>query len=189
MLKSILLFLKSHAIATGVITTVIVGSAGVGIPIAIESYNLDKNVKENLSLLEKKENILNNESKKEIINHIEIDNLQNTTIVKLISNDMLFIDYKEINIRVLNDSSILLDDRLNLLKIILSNIDDKDEGTEYIHLFGSGYIDINTSKNACSILYSNSNIGLCNVLKEKSYISSYKIGKKKNIIIYNKVNR
>lgn len=132
---------------------------------------------------------INNESKKEIINHIEIDNLQNTTIVKLISNDMLFIDYKEINIRVLNDSSILLDDRLNLLKIILSNIDDKDEGTEYIHLFGSGYIDINTSKNACSILYSNSNIGLCNVLKEKSYISSYKIGKKKNIIIYNKVNR
>ena len=132
---------------------------------------------------------INNELKKEIINHIEIDNLQNTTIVKLISNDMLSIDYKEINIRVLNDSSILLDDRLNLLKIILSNIEDKDEGTEYIHLFGSRYIDINTSKNACSILYSNSNIGLCNVLKEKGYISSYKIGKKKNIIIYNKVNR
>ena len=54
MLKSILLFLKSHAIATGIATTVIVGSAGVGIPIAIESYILDKNVKENLSLLEKK---------------------------------------------------------------------------------------------------------------------------------------
>lgn len=76
MLKSILLFLKSHAIATGVITTVIVGSAGIGIPIAIESYNLDKNVKENLSLLEKKENILNNESKKDEIdgeNNIYLD--------------------------------------------------------------------------------------------------------------------
>ena len=76
MLKLILLFLKSHAIATGVITTVIVGSAGIGIPIAIESYNLDKNVKENLSLLEKKENILNNESKKDEIdgeNNIYLD--------------------------------------------------------------------------------------------------------------------
>ena len=132
---------------------------------------------------------INNESKKKIINHIEIDDLQNITIVKLISNNILSINYKEINIRVLNDSSILLEDRLNLLKIILSNINDKDEGTEYIHLFGSGYSDINTSKNACSILYSKSNLDLCNLLKEKSYISSYKIGKKKNIIIYNKVNR
>ncbi len=50
MFKAILLFIKTHALATALTTTVVVGTAVVT-PIAINNYNLDKTVKENLGML------------------------------------------------------------------------------------------------------------------------------------------
>lgn len=50
MFKSILLFIKAHAVATVITTTVVVGTAVVA-PLAINNYILDKNVRENLSML------------------------------------------------------------------------------------------------------------------------------------------
>jgi len=50
MLKAIFLFIKAHAVLTAVTTTVVVGIAVVT-PIAVSNYMLDKNVKENLSML------------------------------------------------------------------------------------------------------------------------------------------
>ena len=98
-------------------------------------------------------------------------------------------DNKEINKRILNDSDINFETKIKFIKIILLKMTDKEAATEYIHLLGEEYTDINTSKNACSLEYNTLNMELCDVLKEKGYISSFKKGKKKNIIIYNKVNR
>ena len=53
----------------------------------------------------------------------------------------------------------------------------------------NGYEDINTSKNACNISNNKKNWEVCKVLKEKNYISSFKAGKRNNIVLYNKVNR
>ena len=150
----------------------------------IDEYDIDGYEEELLNSVE-----ISNEIKIEIVSRVEIENLQNSTLLKLIINDIISIFHKEINIRILQDISILFDNRLNLLKMILINNDDINEGTEYLHLFGNEYTDINTSKNACSILYNQSNIDLCKILKEKNYISSYKPGKKNNLIIYNKINR
>lgn len=150
----------------------------------IDEYDIDGYEDELLNSVE-----ISNEIKIEIVSHVEIENLQNSTILKLILNDIISIFHKEINIRILKDLSISFDNRFNLLKTILTNNDDIDNGTEYLHLFENEYTDINTSKNICSIRYSQLNIDLCKILKEKNYISSYKTGKNNNIIIYNKVNR
>ena len=96
---------------------------------------------------------------------------------------------ESINEKVLEDSTISIDEKLSVLKILLKNTDDKNQGTRYIHLIGNEYNDINTSKNACSISSIQIDMELCNILKEKNYISSYKTGKRKNIILYNKWNR
>lgn len=50
MLKAIFLFIKAHAVATAITTTVVVGTA-VAAPIAVNNYILDKEVKNNLSML------------------------------------------------------------------------------------------------------------------------------------------
>ena len=98
-------------------------------------------------------------------------------------------DDKEINNRILNDLDINFETKIKFIKIILQKTTDKEVATEYIHLLGEEYANINTSKNGCSIEYNTLNIELCDILKEKGYISSFKKGKKKNIVIYNKVNR
>ena len=67
MLKAILLFIKAHAIATAVTTTVVVGTA-VAAPIAVSNYNLDKKVRENLSLLAPS-NIVESSNKNEETNN------------------------------------------------------------------------------------------------------------------------
>jgi hypothetical protein len=132
---------------------------------------------------------INKEHKIKIANYIDIEKLEDITLIELVVDNIISVNHSKINERILNNSSISIDNKLNLLKTILVNIDDKDKGTEYIHLLKNGYIDINTAKNACNIPYSQDNINLCSILKENDYISSYKIGKKKNIVIYNKVNR
>lgn len=50
MFKSILLFIKAHAVATVITTIVVVGTAVIA-PITINNYILDKNIRENLNML------------------------------------------------------------------------------------------------------------------------------------------
>ena len=132
---------------------------------------------------------INKEDRKNIANSIDISILKNTDIIELIMQEIINTDNKEINKRILNDSDINFETKIKFIKIILLKMTDKEAETEYIHLLGEEYTDINTSKNACSLEYNTLNMELCDVLKEKGYISSYKKRKKKNIIIYNKVNR
>ncbi len=63
MLKSILLFIKAHIVSTTIMTIIVV-SAAVVTPIAIESYKtyqLDKTVQAGLSMLGKADNLMDNE--------------------------------------------------------------------------------------------------------------------------------
>lgn len=50
MLKTILLFIKAHAVATTITATVVVGTA-VATPIVVSNYMLDKNIRDNLDML------------------------------------------------------------------------------------------------------------------------------------------
>ncbi|MCI8362180.1 MAG: hypothetical protein HFJ41_03465 [Clostridia bacterium] len=129
------------------------------------------------------------EHKLGILEHLNISNLENSTISKLILTDIIFVTDKTINERLLMDKNLPFNERISILKLLLKNIEDKEQVKNYIHLMQNGYEDINTSKNACNINSSYIDFKLCNLLKEKGYISSFKTGKKNNIILYNKVNR
>ena len=61
MLKSILLFIKAHAVVTA-ITTVAVVTMAVVTPIAVTNYKLDNNVKSNIYMLAKAENQVTSEN-------------------------------------------------------------------------------------------------------------------------------
>lgn len=132
---------------------------------------------------------LNKEYKNKIIENVDVAELDNNTIIQLVFEGIVVLEDESIIERILEDSEILIKDKVHILKIVLKNIDDGQKGTEYIHLIGNGYEDINTSKNACNINLDKIDIELCNILKAKGYISSYKNGKKHNAVLYNKVNR
>ena len=132
---------------------------------------------------------LGKEYKIQITKHINVSDLENKTIINLILQDILFLDNISINERILEDENIPINDRLEMLKIIIKNTEDKEQVTRYIHLIKNGYEDINTSKNACSIPNNKNNWEVCKILKETDYISSFRAGKRNNIVVYNKINR
>ena len=159
-------------------------------------YNIDNFIEniEEYEILGIENELLSNvkiskEYKTKIIENVDIEGLTNTTIIKLIFEGINLIDNENINKRILEDDNVEINDRLKILKVVLKNVENKDKGTEYIHLLQRGYEDINTSKNACSIKCDEIDIELCNILKTQEYISSYKKGKRNNIILYNKINR
>lgn len=149
-----------------------------------DEYDISK-IENELLISEK----ITREDKIKLIEIIDIEDLETLTILKLILKDIIFVNNESINKRILEDDNILINDKISFLKILLKNIEDMQQGTEYIHLIGNGYENINTSKNACSINFNKIDLELCNILKERGYISSYKNGKRNNIILYNKVNR
>ena len=59
MFKTILLFVKAHAVATTIVTTVVVGTA-IATPIIVENYKLNKTIEASLNLLTKSDFELNN---------------------------------------------------------------------------------------------------------------------------------
>lgn len=150
----------------------------------INEYNISEIQDE---LLVNKE--LDKEYKNKIVENIDIEELDNNTIIQLVFDGILVLEDESIIERILEDSEVLIKDKVDIIKMVLKNIDDGKKGTEYIHLIGNGYEDINTSKNACNINLDKIDIELCNILKAKGYISSYKKGKKHNVVLYNKVNR
>lgn len=150
----------------------------------INEYNISEIQDE---LLVNKE--LDKEYKNKIVENVEIAELDNNTIIQLVFDGILVLEDESIIERILEDSEVLIKDKVDILKMVLKNIDDVQKGTEYIHLIGNGYEDINTNKNACNISLDKIDIELCNILKAKGYVSSYKKGKKHNVVLYNKVNR
>ncbi|MBR3697495.1 MAG: hypothetical protein IKM97_04465 [Clostridia bacterium] len=104
--------------------------------------------------------------------------MTNKTLINLILQEIISITDISINKRILEDESIQINDRLELLKQLLNNIEEREQVTQYIHLIKNGYEDINTSKNACNISNNKKNWEMCKVLKEKNYISSFKARKK-----------
>ena len=150
----------------------------------INEYNISEIQDE---LLVNKE--LDKEYKNKIVENIDIAELDNNTIIQLVFEGILVIEDESIIERILEDREVLIKDKVDILKMVLKNIDDVQKGTEYIHLIGNGYEDINTNKNACNISLDKIDIELCNILKAKGYVSSYKKGKKHNVVLYNKVNR
>lgn len=149
----------------------------------LDNYNISEIQSE---LLMNKE--ISIEHKRKIVETIDISELSNNAIMELILTGIIPTS-ESINEKVLEDNNISIQERLNVLKILLKNTADTEQGTKYIHRISNGYEDINTSKNACNINYNYIDLELCNILKEKNYISSYKKGKRNNIILYNKVNR
>lgn len=139
----------------------------------IEEYDISE-IKDNLLLYKD----ISIEDKIKIIEHIEVSDLANKTIINLILKKIIVITDISINERILEDESIPINDRLELLKLLLENIEDREQITKYIHLIKNGYEDINTSKNACNISNNTKNWEVCKVLKEKKYISSFKARKK-----------
>lgn len=139
----------------------------------IEEYNISE-IKDNLLLYKD----ISKEYKIQIIEHIDVSDLANKTIINLILQEIIFITDISINERILEDESISINDRLDLLKLLLKNIEDREQVTQYIHLIKNGYEDINTNKNACNIANNKNNWEVCKILKEKNYISSFKARKK-----------
>lgn len=157
--------------------------------INIESY-IEKNTEYDISgyeneLLTSCE--LNNIYKKDIVKNIRIENLSNITLLNLIFDNVISINHEEISIKILNDSDISVNDKINLLISIIENNENKKEVTNYIHMLGDNYIFINTKRKSCSINNTNFNIRFCKILEKEKYISSFKISKNNNnIVIYNK---
>ncbi len=139
----------------------------------IEEYDISE-IKDNLLLYKD----ISKEYKIQIIEHIDVSDLANKTIINLILQEIIFITDISINERILEDESISINDRLDLLKLLLKNIEDREQVTQYIHLIKNGYEDINTNKNACNIANNKNNWEVCEILKEKNYISSFKARKK-----------
>ena len=78
---------------------------------------------------------------------------------------------------------------MQFLKIIIKNINNKDLGTEYLHLMSSydnDYKRINTEYKLSNIRDKYIDLELCGILKSDGYISSYKKVKCNNYILYNK---
>lgn len=132
-------------------------------------------------------NSISKEHKKIIANNIEISELKSNLLIKIIIDEIIPVTLNEINKNIITDINISFDEKIKFVIYLLGKITDIKDGTEYVHLLGKEYEDINTNKKACNIKCNEKNLNLCNVLKEKKYISSYKNGKKENIIIYNKV--
>lgn len=150
----------------------------------INEYDI-LNIKDEL-LTSKK---IDKENKVKILDYIGDNDLENDTILHLILTDNIIILDRSVNETILADELIPFRKKIDVVKILLKNIENKEQGESYIHFLKHGYEDINTSKNTCNINSNNIDIELCNLLKEKGYISSYKKGKKNNILLFNKVNR
>lgn len=70
MLKTILLFIKAHAVATAITTTVVVKTA-VATPIVVSNYQLEKQVEQNINMLVKSETLVENSVETPITNVYE----------------------------------------------------------------------------------------------------------------------
>lgn len=70
MLKTILLFIKAHAVATAITTTVVVTTA-VATPIVVSNYQLEKQVEQNINMLVKSETLVENSVETPITNVYE----------------------------------------------------------------------------------------------------------------------
>ena len=130
------------------------------------------------------------DEKVKILERIEKDNLKDSTIIYLTIVDEIYIDDDDINKRIIQNQYVSYPEKIKFFKIIINNVDDKDLGTEYLHLFNfydSNYRYINTKYKLSNIKDKYIDLELCEILKSKGYISSYKKGKRNNYLLYNKV--
>ena len=108
----------------------------------------------------------------------------------MVIKEEIYIDNDDVNKQIIQNKYITFSEKMQFLKIIIKNINNKDLGTEYLHLMSSydnDYKHINTEYKLSNIRDKYIDLELCEILKSDGYISSYKKGKCNNYILYNKV--
>lgn len=75
MFKAILIFIKTHAVATAITTTVVVTGA-VAAPIVVDNYKLEKSVEANLGMLAKSDEFVANDAPETTDNSVETNTLE-----------------------------------------------------------------------------------------------------------------
>lgn len=150
----------------------------------IEKYNIDDIVDE---LLVNKN--VTRDDKIKILEKIETNDLKSSTIIYLVIKEEIYIDNDDVNKQIIQNKYITFSEKMQFLKIVIKNINNKDLGTEYLHLMSSydnDYKHINTEYKLSNIRDKYIDLELCEILKSDGYISSYKKGKCNNYILYNK---
>lgn len=145
----------------------------------IEKYNINDIVDELLV----NQNVTRDDKIK-ILEKIEKNNLKNSTIIYLVIKEKIYIDNEDVNKQIIQNKNITFSEKMQFLKIIIKNINNKDLGTEYLHLIND-YKHINDGGKLSNINDKHIDSELCTILKRYGYISSYKKGKRNNYILYN----
>lgn len=116
--------------------------------------------------------------------HINLLDINENDLYKLLIDDVISIDNDDINLRIVN-SSISVDNKINYLFKIKERID-VSKLLHYVQLLGKYYSSIASQWKSANIDYNEKMIDILEIFKINGIISSYKKGKKNNILIYNK---
>lgn len=116
--------------------------------------------------------------------YINLLNINENDLYKLLIDDVIIIDNDDINLRIVS-SSISIDNKINYLFKIKEKID-VSKLLNYVQLLGKGYSSIASQWKSANIDYNEKLIDILEIFKTNGKISSYKKGKKNNILIYNK---
>ncbi len=146
--------------------------------------NIDNLDISNINLLTSNE--IDNSLKQYLIDEkiVNLLDLNEEDLYYLLINDIVYINNDEVDRKVI-ESSLDIEKKIKYLFKIRTKIE-VNKLLEYINLLGRYYSSIGLNRNTANIDYSSEMMILLEILKTNNLISSYKIGKNKNIIVYNK---
>ena len=115
---------------------------------------------------------------------VNLLDLNEDDLYYLLINDIVYTDNDEVDKKVIESSL----DTEKKIKYLFKNRArlEINKLLEYINLLGKYYSSIGSNWYTANIDYSSEMMALLEMLKTNNLISSYKIGKNKNIIVYNK---
>lgn len=121
-----------------------------------------------------------------IKSQINLTNLSSETLIQLMKEGVINTDNETINLKILDDTRISNNEKINLLKKWLNELDkDIRRGTEIIHNLQGNFVWINSYKKSVTFDKDTIDEEFCKLLKEKKYIKEYKIKPTGRITLYN----
>lgn len=115
---------------------------------------------------------------------VNLLDLNEDDLYYLLINDIIYTNNDEVDKKLIG-SSLYTEQKIKYLFKIRANIE-INKLLEYINQLGGYYSSIGSNWYTANIDYSSEMMALLEILKINNLISSYKVGKNKNIIIYNK---
>ena len=115
---------------------------------------------------------------------VNLLDLNEDDLYYLLINDIICTNNDEVDKKLI-ESSLYTEKKIKYLFKIRANIE-INKLLEYINLLGGYYSSIGSNGYTANIDYSSEMVVLLGILKTNNLISSYRVGKNKNIIVYNK---